>query len=77
MKSKNNSSKIKEQIKTTGKGSPKKILSNMNNMKNQNNIKNIEENNENKEITIMQNKNGRNLMDTFEKVGNTKTKRCI
>lgn len=41
MKSKNNSSKIKEQIKTTGKGSPKKIVSNMNNMKNQNNIKNI------------------------------------
>ena len=41
MKSKNNSSKIKEQIKTTGKGSPKKIVSNMNNMKNRNNIKNI------------------------------------
>ena len=33
MKSKNNSSKIKGQIQTIGKGSPKKIVSNMNNMK--------------------------------------------
>ena len=41
MKSKNNSKNIKGQIQSTGKGSPKKILSNMNNMKNQNNIKNI------------------------------------
>ena len=41
MKSKNNSKNIKGQIQATGKGSPKKIVSNMNNIKNQNNIKNI------------------------------------
>ena len=62
-----------EKIKSSKSNNSKleKDYSNSNIYENKNK-KNKEENNENKEITIMQNKNGRNLMDTFEKVGNDK-----